>query len=67
MAGLFGTAGKNTFSGSSNKSQLQLFTVNAWSNSTGTSKNVFGGSDGDSAIGSSADPTPTHVPKAPPR
>lgn len=54
MAGLFG-GGSTAFNSSGNNTQL---TMNAWDSNV-ISNNIFG-SDGDSAIGSSADPTPTH-------
>ena len=54
MAGLFG-GNQRAINSSSSNSQMM---ANAW-NSSVTANSIFG-SDGDSVIGSSADPTPTH-------
>ena len=57
MAGLFGGTPRALNSSFSNSKM-----VNTW-NSNNTTYNAFG-SDGDSVIGSSTDPTPTHKAKS---
>ena len=57
MAGLFG-GNPSALIASSGSSQIG----NAW-NTNSSKTNIFG-SDGDSVIGSSADPTPTHRPSS---